>query len=192
MLSSKSLDSLPARIQRFRMRLLRFQFTISHVPGKEFYIADTLSRAPASSYSSSDEQFYHKTDMFVRLVTESLPISEERLRQIAKLQEKDPVCQQLKQYCLKGWPVGNQVPSVLTAVQMSFHRQTDMFVRLVTESLPFSEERYQQIVKWQEKDPVCQQPKQYCLKGWPAGNRVTIQQSLFNLCHQSLLSRMVY
>jgi hypothetical protein len=51
-----------------------------------------------------------------------------------------------------------------------------MFVRLVTESLPFSEERYQQIVKWQEKDPVCQQPKQYCLKGWPAGNRVTISR----------------
>ena len=117
MLSSKSLDSLPARIQRFRMRLLRFQFTISHVPGKEFYIADTLSRAPASSYSSSDEQFYHKTDMFVRLVTESLPISEERLRQIAKLQEKDPVCQQLKQYCLKGWPVGNRVPSAAKPFQ---------------------------------------------------------------------------
>ena len=37
---------LPVRIQRFRMRLLRFDFTISHVPGKSLMTADTLSRAP--------------------------------------------------------------------------------------------------------------------------------------------------
>ena len=44
--STKSLDELPLRVQRFRLRLLRFQFTISHIPGKELTTADTLSRAP--------------------------------------------------------------------------------------------------------------------------------------------------
>ena len=44
--STKNLDNLPPRILRFRLRLNRFDFTIHHVPGKELYTADTLSRAP--------------------------------------------------------------------------------------------------------------------------------------------------
>ena len=35
LLGSKNLDEMPPRIQRLRMRLLRFHFTISHVPGKK-------------------------------------------------------------------------------------------------------------------------------------------------------------
>jgi len=44
LLSTHSLDQLPPRIQRFKLRLMRFHFKgISHVPGK-MYIADALSR----------------------------------------------------------------------------------------------------------------------------------------------------
>ena len=39
--SSKSLDSLPMRVQRFRLHMIRFNFTISHVPGEQLVIADT-------------------------------------------------------------------------------------------------------------------------------------------------------
>lgn len=46
LLQDKRLDSLPPRILRFRLRLDRFDYTIYHVPGKELYAADTLSRAP--------------------------------------------------------------------------------------------------------------------------------------------------
>ena len=103
-LSSKSLDTLPARVQRFRMRLMRYQFSISHVPGKDLHIADTLSRAPTSQSTPSDDQFCHHVDNFVHLVTGSLPVTEKRLQQISRLQDKNEVCQQLKQYCLNGWP----------------------------------------------------------------------------------------
>ena len=44
--STKLIDELPVRIQRFRMRLIRFDFTIAHVPGKLMYTADSLSRSP--------------------------------------------------------------------------------------------------------------------------------------------------
>lgn len=50
--SSKLLDELPIRVQRFRMRMMRFNFSISHVPGKNLTIADTLSRAPCSSLTN--------------------------------------------------------------------------------------------------------------------------------------------
>ena len=36
----KNLDELPLRVQRFRMRMMRFLFTITHIPGK---VADALS-----------------------------------------------------------------------------------------------------------------------------------------------------
>ena len=46
LLGSKSLDELPARIQRMRMRMMRFSYSVVHVPGKLLYTADALSRAP--------------------------------------------------------------------------------------------------------------------------------------------------
>jgi len=52
----KQLDALSPRIQRFRMRLMRYSYTIAHVPGKDLTIADTLSQAPASSPSIVDER----------------------------------------------------------------------------------------------------------------------------------------
>jgi len=51
------LDELPIRVQRFRLRLMRFKFTVSHVPGKNLVVADTLSRAPVSSGIADDEEF---------------------------------------------------------------------------------------------------------------------------------------
>ena len=44
--TTKLIDELPVRIQRFRMRLMRYEFEVNHVPGKLLYTADTLSRSP--------------------------------------------------------------------------------------------------------------------------------------------------
>ena len=49
LLGSRALDDLRPRVVRFRLRLLRFNFRIVHVPGKDLAIADALSRAPVSS-----------------------------------------------------------------------------------------------------------------------------------------------
>ena len=45
-LGSKNLEEMSPRIQRLCMRLLRFDFSVSHVPGKHLSMADALSRAP--------------------------------------------------------------------------------------------------------------------------------------------------
>ena len=64
LLGAKNLEELPARIQRFRMRLMRFTFTITHIPGKDLTIADTLSRAPTGSATDADTQFSHDIEMY--------------------------------------------------------------------------------------------------------------------------------
>lgn len=43
LLSTRDLSAVPPRIQRFKMRLMKFNFTITHVPGKA---ANVVSRAP--------------------------------------------------------------------------------------------------------------------------------------------------
>jgi hypothetical protein len=54
LLSYKLIDELPIRVQRFRMRLMRFSFDIRYVPGKELYTAGALSRAPLATTESAE------------------------------------------------------------------------------------------------------------------------------------------
>ena len=42
-LGKKISDSLPPRVVRFHLRLMRFKYKIKHVPGKHLYTPDTLS-----------------------------------------------------------------------------------------------------------------------------------------------------
>ncbi len=44
LLNTKQLDCLPPRILRFRLRLARYRYKVSHVPGTDLYTVDTLSR----------------------------------------------------------------------------------------------------------------------------------------------------
>ena len=54
LLGGQALDSLPPRTQRFRMRLMRYWYTIVHVPGKSPTTADTLSRALLKDVAMAD------------------------------------------------------------------------------------------------------------------------------------------
>ena len=94
-LSTKHLDDLPARLQRFRMRMMRFSYSIFHVPGKELYTADALSRA------------------YVDMVVRYLPATQPRLEELREKQLEDEVTKQLIEYCHKGWPERSQVPGAL-------------------------------------------------------------------------------
>ena len=63
--SAKLLDELPIQVQRFRMRMMRYDFTITHVPGKNLITADALSRAPSSPASSDDQSLQAEVDAYV-------------------------------------------------------------------------------------------------------------------------------
>jgi len=90
LLGTKNLDSLPPRVLRFRLRLSRFQYQITHVPGKQLYTADTLSRAPISSTESNDLQ--EEADLLMEISVDHLPASSQRIDELKKAQASDPVC----------------------------------------------------------------------------------------------------
>ena len=54
LLSHKHLDNLPPRVLHFRLRLMRFDFTVLHVPRKFLYTADALSRCPQKQTPDSN------------------------------------------------------------------------------------------------------------------------------------------
>ena len=109
LLGSKSLDSLPPRILRFRLRLSRFSYSIQHVPGKLLYTPDTLSRAPVSTAEERDLSFQTEAEMFATAAVENLPASAQRLDTYKTAQSKDQVCSQVIHYCLHGWPSKHQI-----------------------------------------------------------------------------------
>ena len=81
MLMTHCLDQLPPRIQRFRMCLLRFNIeSMIHVPGKEMYTSDTLSRLLARKSVSKDvNRFNEETEPYVCSILDSLPVSDVKL-----------------------------------------------------------------------------------------------------------------
>ena len=93
MLNSKHLDHLPPRILRFRLRMGRFNYTVSHIPGNLLHAADALSRAPSPS---TDTQLQEEVEWFVDTVTSMLPASKHRLHEFKVAQDEDPACVQVK------------------------------------------------------------------------------------------------
>ena len=79
-LGSNSLNTLLVWFHQLRMHLMRFQFSISHIPGKDLATADTIPRAPTSSSSHSYDLL-----LYVCLATQHLPIAELHMKQIAQL-----------------------------------------------------------------------------------------------------------
>ena len=85
----KSLDLLPPRVLRFRLHLMRFQYTIHHVPGKTLYTADMLSKTPKQDFSDINIPFNpEETEKFVQVVMAKLPADQDRLNSYSKAQMK--------------------------------------------------------------------------------------------------------
>ena len=57
-LQSKNLDTLTPRLQRFIMRLMRYDYTVVYVPGKDLKIADALSRSPVPHRANDPQLLY--------------------------------------------------------------------------------------------------------------------------------------
>ena len=86
------LDSLPPRILCFHLRLTRFQYSISHVPGKTLYMADTLSRAPINALA---QEVTSDTELFMQSVISTLPTTKNYPDTYRRAQLKNHTCSQL-------------------------------------------------------------------------------------------------
>lgn len=92
----------PARIQRFRMRLMRFHYHVEHISGKNNLIADALSRS-TGPISEADVMFAKEVEIFAVSAlyhTASAP----RLSEMKLQQENDEVICRVLSYVRSAWP----------------------------------------------------------------------------------------
>ena len=111
LLGEKSMDRLPPRIVRFRLALMRYHFTVTHIPGKENQMADCLSRA--SIHDDHPSTIEKEAEAFISGIMGNMPATDRRLAQIKEMQMEDEVCQKLMEYANTGWPDTQSVPSIL-------------------------------------------------------------------------------
>ncbi|MCG8044483.1 MAG: RNase H-like domain-containing protein, partial [Candidatus Thiodiazotropha endolucinida] len=117
----KGLNDLPLRIMRFRMRLMPFSYTISHVGGKAQIISDALSRSPVIHSLTEEEQKHSlDTESYVDMIIYHLPATDLRLQEIREKQNKDVICQTLSNYCINGWPKKKQNATKIGKVYWPF------------------------------------------------------------------------
>ena len=110
LLMKHTIDKLPPRLQRYKMKLMRFNIKdVNHIPGKYLYTADTLSRKLAKPNAVSPT--IPEEEMKARLVSviAVLPATDPKLSQIRNAQDQDKVCEKVKKDCSEHWPDRNHI-----------------------------------------------------------------------------------
>ena len=95
LLGKTNLDCLQPIVLRFRIRLMRFSYTIRHVAGKHLYTADTLSRAPIVAPDSKHIEEDRRTELFVAEIVSLLPSNADCLHKYHSAQQNDSTCSEL-------------------------------------------------------------------------------------------------
>ena len=104
----KDLDKLSPRLQRLRIRMMRYSYEIYYTPGKHLVIADTLSRSPIKTNDSSPE-LQEELLAYVQFVLQNYPATDKRMAEIVTGQNEDLVCSELIGYCNTSWPSRTQI-----------------------------------------------------------------------------------
>lgn len=101
-LFKKSLDSIPARLQRMMLRIQCYDFNVVYKPGKYLFLADALSRAPLPDMMS--EKVSLEVDEQSCFLIENVGFSDAKMQLIKKAMKDDAECQLIIKYIRDGWP----------------------------------------------------------------------------------------
>ena len=98
LLSSKDLGAIPPRILRFRLRLMRYSFSICHVLGKYLYSADVLSRSLSLTTADDTDSTELETSakLFIPTVVSNLCATSNRLKALTTAQSEDQTLQHVR------------------------------------------------------------------------------------------------
>lgn len=107
----KDLDKVSPRLQRLRLRLLKYNVEVQYKPGKEMLVADALSRA----YLADEVPDLSYQSVTVHAVA-PLAVTPEKAAYIKDETNKDPVLSTVLQWCeTNSWPTSStQIPPPLS------------------------------------------------------------------------------
>ena len=123
----RALDDVPPRIQRMRIRLMRFDFSVEYLPGSQLFPADTLSRFPLRTQpeliDSSDI-----VERYVSVIIASLPLTDVMIDKVRVATATDYALQRVIEMCNNGtWP--DDVSRLAFNVQPYWHSRDFLTVQ---------------------------------------------------------------
>jgi len=101
LLQTTPVSDLTPRIQRFRLRLMRYNYRIVYTPGKIIGIADYLSRDPLPC--DQQEELEEETLAYVQAIFRTIPTSDANIKMIHEKQKEDPVLTSVAFNVRTGW-----------------------------------------------------------------------------------------
>ena len=81
------------------MRILKYRFTVRHIPGKKLKVADALSREPVKQQSSTDLQNEEDVDALVYIIETDLSATQEVMTRRRQETQKKMVLQEVIEIC---------------------------------------------------------------------------------------------
>ena len=101
LLVNKDLSELPIRIQRFRMRLMKYDYKISNSPGSRMFIADFLSRVSYPEYRDIERE--SKVERHSCCVVENTPLIDHESDRIKRATNSNPILKEVIAYSQSFW-----------------------------------------------------------------------------------------
>ncbi|XP_067949977.1 uncharacterized protein [Watersipora subatra] len=104
-LGEKDLSKLPVRVQRFKLRLMRYDYDIFHTPGKDMFIADLLSRPNSGAVCDEvSKAVCNKVEAYVNSIVSSSAYGDVKEEQLREEVSKDSDALKCIEYLYSGWP----------------------------------------------------------------------------------------
>ena len=105
-LNKQTLDQCSPRIQRLKMRMMKFHFEVVYVPGKQLVVADMLSRQPLGIQPGDAvmKELVLAVEEHVHEIKTVLPASESALSRFREATSSDPEMMELLRVIHSGWP----------------------------------------------------------------------------------------
>lgn len=100
-------EVISPRLQRMKIKLLKYNLNLQFSPGKEMYIADLLSRSMLKYKVKDDVEL----EEVVHIIEKHLIISDEKREMFEKETKNDKDLQEVIKFCRNGWPKSiKQIP----------------------------------------------------------------------------------
>ncbi|XP_057662269.1 uncharacterized protein K02A2.6-like [Diorhabda carinulata] len=100
----KDINKISSRLQRMRLRLMKYQLEVSYLPGKQMFIADMLSRAFLKGPVKNDKE----NNFIVHNIDKKIPMSANKISEIVGETNNDTTLALVKKFIVQGWPKNNK------------------------------------------------------------------------------------
>ena len=113
------------------MRMMRFNPSVRHVPGKELVVADALSRRPLP-HKREDEEKIDEMVEYIDSVKAAWPTSSSFLQKMKLATARDPMLQKVATFIAEGWPQPQSSISLPVIPYYHARDELSMFEGLIT------------------------------------------------------------